>query len=142
MSHVIALCPSVHQLCLLSLTCPYIYIWHIFIYHMYIYYMTCLYIYIYTLIYIWFTFIHYMYTYHICRYIWAMWSLCALQYTRFVLWVWLVYIYTYIHWCIFGIYSNVICIYITYVDTYERCDSYGVATISRLLKMIGLFCRI
>jgi len=33
-------------------------------------------------------------------------------------------------------------IYVQYIHTYTHSLAYGVATISRLLKIIGLFCRI
>jgi len=41
-----------------------------------------------------------------------------------------------------------VCVYVyvyVYINLYAMCvdaSSYGVATISRLLKIIGLFCRI
>ena len=57
----------------------------------------------------------------------------------------LVYIYKYTHtW----VYIHVVCVYRVcvcvwvYVWVHTHTVGYGVATISRLLKMIGLFCRI
>jgi len=125
----------------------YVYIHHEWRECIYVYVYTCTSIYIYMGIYVWMNiririYMHmyiYMYVYiciyvHMCIYVYM--YICI----QFIsIYVYILYVNMYLYLCIYIYVFMYICIH--FCTDLDACPSYGVATISRLLKMIGLFCK-